>query len=115
MDLSRAVYSRDLKIATMRALGFGGAAVIVSVMLESLVLALVGGTLGGAIAYLAFNGFHAATVNWQSFSQVTFAFDVTQQLLAQGIVGAMTIGLIGGLLPAIRAARLPIAAALREM
>ena len=109
------VSARTREIATLRALGFGGAAVIVSVMLESLVLALVGGTLGGAIAYLAFNGFHAATVNWQSFSQVTFAFDVTQQLLAQGIVGAMTIGLIGGLLPAIRAARLPIAAALREM
>ena len=109
------VSARTREIATLRALGFGGGAVIVSVMLESLVLALVGGTLGGAIAYLAFNGFHAATVNWQSFSQVTFAFDVTQQLLAQGIVGAMTIGLIGGLLPAIRAARLPIAAALREM
>ncbi|PYI86432.1 MAG: ABC transporter permease, partial [Verrucomicrobia bacterium] len=93
------VSARTREIATLRALGFGGGAVIVSVMLESLVLALAGGTLGGAIAYLAFNGFHAATVNWQSFSQVTFAFDVTQQLLAQGIVGAMTIGLIGGLLP----------------
>jgi putative ABC transport system permease protein len=109
------VASRTREIATLRALGFGGGAVIVSVMLESLVLALVGGTLGGAVAYLAFNGFHAATVNWQSFSQVTFAFDVTRQLLAQGIVGAVTIGLVGGLFPAIRAVRLPVAAALREM
>jgi len=109
------VSNRTREIATLRALGFGRGAVIVSVMLESLVLALVGGALGGAVAYLAFNGFHAATVNWQSFSQVTFAFDVTRQLLAQGIIGAVTIGLIGGFLPAIRAARLPIAAALREM
>lgn len=109
------VSTRTREIATLRALGFGGTAVVVSIMLESLALALVGGTLGGAVAYLLFNGFHAATVNWQSFSQVTFTFDVTQQLLAQGIIGAMLIGLIGGLLPALRAARLPIAAALREM
>jgi putative ABC transport system permease protein len=109
------VSTRTREIATLRALGFGRGAVILSVMLESLVLALVGGTVGGAVAYLAFNGFHAATVNWQSFSQVTFAFDVTRQLLAQGIIGAVMIGLIVGFLPAIRAARLPIAAALREM
>jgi putative ABC transport system permease protein len=109
------VSTRTREIATLRALGFGGDAVTVAVMLESLVVALIGGTLGGAVAYLAFNGFHTATVNWQSFSQVTFAFDVTPQLLVQGIVGAVAIGLIGGLLPAVRAARAPIAAALREM
>src|ERR1043166_1177304 len=109
------VSARTREIATLRALGFGRGAVIVSIMLESLAVALAGGALGGAVAYLAFNGFHAATVNWQSFSQVTFAFDVTRQLLAQGIVGAVTIGLVGGLFPAIRAVRLPVAAALREM
>jgi putative ABC transport system permease protein len=84
-------------------------------MLESLALAVAGGVLGAAVAYLAFNGFHTSTVNWQSFSQVTFAFDVTPGLLGQGIVWAVLIGFIGGLLPALRAARLPIAAALREL
>lgn len=109
------VSARTREIATLRALGFGRGAVVVSVMLESLVVALVGGALGAGVAYVAFNGFHTATVNWQSFSQVTFAFDVTPQLLVRGIVWAVSIGLIGGLLPAIRAARLPIAAALREL
>jgi len=109
------VSARSREIATLRALGFGRAAVVVSVMLESLVVALVGGALGAVVAYLAFNGFHTSTVNWQSFSQVTFAFRVTPHLLVQGIVWATFIGLIGGLLPAIRAARLPIAAALREL
>lgn len=109
------VSARSREIATLRALGFGRAAVVVSVMLESLVVALVGGAVGAAFAYLAFNGFHTSTVNWQSFSQVTFAFAVTPQLLVQGILWATVIGLIGGLLPAIRAARLPIAAALREL
>jgi putative ABC transport system permease protein len=84
-------------------------------MLESLAVALIGGLVGAVVAYVACNGFHAATVNWQSFSQVTFAFAVTPQLLLQGIIWATAIGLIGGLFPAIRAARLPIAAALREL
>jgi putative ABC transport system permease protein len=109
------VAARTREIATLRALGFGRGAVIVSVTLESLVLALVGGGLGAGVAYFAFNGFHAATVNWQSFSQLTFAFAVTPQLLEQGIVWATLIGLLGGMFPAIRAARLPIAAALREL
>ncbi len=109
------VSARTREIATLRALGFGSGAVVVSVMLESLAVALVGGLLGAAAAYLACNGFHTSTVNWQSFSQVTFAFAVTPELLVQGIVWATVIGLIGGLLPAIRAARLPIAAALREL
>jgi putative ABC transport system permease protein len=109
------VLSRTREIATLRALGFGSGAVVVSVMLESLAVALVGGAIGAAIAYLIFNGFHTATVNWQSFSQVTFAFLVTPQLLIRGIIWATIIGIIGGLFPAIRAARLPIAAALREL
>ena len=110
-----AVASRTREIATLRALGFGGGAVVVSLMLESLLLALVGGVIGGGLAYLAFNNFHTSTMNWQSFSQITFAFRVTPELLARGVAWAAAIGLIGGLFPAIRAARLPIAAALREL
>lgn len=110
-----AVAARTREIATLRALGFGGSPVVVSVMVESLCLALTGGVIGGAVAYYAFDGFRAATMNWQSFSQVAFAFTVTPQLLGQGILCATVIGLLGGVLPAIRAARLPVARALREM
>ena len=110
-----AVAGRTREIATLRALGFGSAAVVVALMIESMLLALIGGTAGGVLAYVAFNNFHAATMNWQSFSQVTFAFAVTPELLVQGVIWATAIGLIGGLFPAIRAARLPIAAALREL
>jgi putative ABC transport system permease protein len=110
-----AVAARTREIATLRALGFGGGAIVVSLMLESLALALAGGILGGGLAYLAFNNFHTSTMNWQSFSQVAFAFRVTPGLLIQGMTWAAVIGLIGGLFPAIRAARLPIAAALREL
>ncbi len=110
-----AVAARTREIATLRALGFGGGPVVVSVLIESLLLALCGGAIGSALAYFAFDGFRAATINWQSFSQVAFAFAVTPQLLIQGIVYAALIGLIGGLFPAIRAARLPVATALREL
>ena len=110
-----AVSSRTREIATLRALGFSSTPVIISVMLESLFLSLAGGIVGAALAYVAFHEFHTATMNFQSFSQVTFAFDVTLGLLIQGIIWAALIGLIGGLFPALRAARLPIAAALREM
>ncbi len=110
-----AVSTRTREIATLRALGFGSGAVVVSVMLESLLLAIVGGVAGAAVAYFCFNGFHTATMNFQSFSQIAFAFQVTPALLIAGITVATLIGLIGGLFPAIRAARLPIAAALREM
>lgn len=110
-----AVAARTREIATLRALGFGRGAVVVSLMIESLVLALVGGAFGGGVAYVSFNNFHTSTMNWQSFSQVAFSFAVTPQLLVQGVIWATLIGLIGGLLPAIRAARLPIATALREL
>lgn len=109
-----AVAARTREIATLRALGFGSGPIILSVMFESLLLALVGGVVGGATAYFAFDGFQAATINWQSFSQIAFAFEVTPQLLASAIAWAAAIGLLGGLFPALRAARLPIAAALRE-
>ncbi len=110
-----AVAARSREIATLRALGFGGGAVVVALMFESLILALAGGIIGGGLAYFAFNNFHTSTMNFQSFSQITFAFKVTPQLLTRGIVWAALIGLVGGLFPAIRAARLPIAAALREL
>ena len=110
-----AVAARTREIGTLRALGFGGGAVIVALIFESLLLALAGGLIGGALAYIAFNNFHTSTMNFQSFSQITFAFKVTPHLLIEGIVWALLIGLIGGLFPAWRAARLPIAAALREL
>jgi putative ABC transport system permease protein len=110
-----AVAVRSREIGTLRALGFGGGAVVVSLLLESLLLALVGGVLGGTLAYFAFNNFHTSTMNFQSFSQLTFAFRVTPALLVRGILWAAVIGLIGGLFPAIRAARLPITVALREL
>jgi len=110
-----AVSARTREIATLRALGFGGAPVALSVLVESLLLALLGGALGGVLAYVGFNGFHTSTINWQSFSQVTFAFAVTPKLLMQGVLYSLGMGLLGGLFPAWRAARLPVAAALREL
>jgi putative ABC transport system permease protein len=109
-----AIASRTREIATLRALGFGSGPVILSVLFESLMLALVGGACGAVAAYLVFNGFTAATINFQTFSQVAFSFAVTPALLTNAIVLSLVIGLVGGLFPAIRAARLPIAAALRE-
>jgi putative ABC transport system permease protein len=110
-----AVAARTREIATLRALGFGSGPVVISILLESLTLALVGGAVGAGIAYLVFDGFQAATMNWQSFSQVAFAFQVTPALLARGVIYATVIGFIGGCFPAIRAARLPVAQALREL
>ena len=82
---------------------------------ESLVLALVGGLVGAGLAWLAFDGYQAETMNFQTFSQVTFAFAVTPALLLTAVITAAVLGLIGGLFPAIRAARLPIASALRDI
>lgn len=109
-----AVAARTREIATLRALGFGSSPIILSIMFESLMLALAGGAFGAALAWLAFDGYKTATINWQTFSQIAFAFAVTPKLLVSAIIWAAVIGLIGGLFPAIRAARLPIAAALRE-
>ncbi|MCX6878694.1 MAG: ABC transporter permease [Verrucomicrobia bacterium] len=109
-----AVAGRTREIATLRALGFGRGPVVCSVLVESVLLAIGGGVLGAAAAYLLFDGYRASTINWQTFSQVTFAFTVTPLLLGQAIAFATLIGLVGGLFPAIRAARLPIAAGLRE-
>lgn len=109
-----AVQARTREIATLRALGFRSTPVVISVLAESLVLTLIGGVLGAIAAYFGFDGFQAATLNWQSFSQVAFKFAVTPKLLLVGIAYALIMGLIGGLFPAIRAARLPVTAALRE-
>ena len=109
-----AVAARTKEIATLRALGFRASPVVVSVLLESLLIAVVGGAIGAGAAWLAFDGYQSATMNWQSFSQVAFAFAVTPVLLVSAIVYAMILGFFGGLLPAIRAARLPVATALRE-
>lgn len=110
-----AISSRSREIATLRALGFHAGPVVISVLMESLFLALIGGVFGALAAWLAFDGYRAATLNFSSFSQVAFAFDVSPALLARGITFAMVIGLIGGLLPAIKAARQPVATALREL
>lgn len=110
-----AVASRGREIATLRALGFRSSPVVISVLAESLFLAFVGGAIGAGLAWLFFDGYRAATLNWESFSQIAFSFAVTPQLLVLGILFAMFIGLLGGLLPAIRAARQPVATALREL
>jgi len=106
---------RGKEIATLRALGFGPVSVLVSTIVESMLLALIGGLVGGILAYLVFNGFRVSTLNGASFSQVVFDFAVTGDLLAQGLRVALVIGVVGGLFPAFRAARMPVAQALREL
>jgi putative ABC transport system permease protein len=110
-----AVAARTREIAVLRALGFRAFPVVISVLAESLLLAFLGGLAGGVLAYLTFDGFKTATINYQSFSQVAFAFAVTPSLLIQGILYALLMGFLGGAFPAIRAARLPISRALREL
>jgi putative ABC transport system permease protein len=110
-----AVASRTREIATLRALGFGNFPVVVSVLTEAVVLAVMGGVLGGLAAWVAFDGYQTSTMNFQSFSQVAFAFAVTPALLVQALVFAVVMGTFGGLFPAWRAARLPVVTALREL
>lgn len=109
-----AVAARARETATLEALGFGGSPVMISVIFEALLLSLLGGIIGALGAWLAFDGYRSATMNWQTFSQVAFAFDVTPTLVISAIIYALFIGLIGGLFPAIRAARMPVSVALRE-
>lgn len=108
-----AVAARGKEIATLRALGFGGLPVVSSVMTEALLLALAGGVLGAVIAYTLFNNLSVSTLG-QNFTQVVFNFKVTPQLVTRGLVIAVIIGMIGGFMPALRAARLPVTASLRE-
>jgi len=110
-----AVASRTREIATLRALGFGSMPVVFSVLAEAVLLSLLGGLFGGLVAWAAFDGYQTSTMNFQSFSQVAFAFAVTPKLLGTAIMYAVFMGLAGGLLPAIRAARLPVVTALREL
>ncbi|WP_411833109.1 ABC transporter permease [Pseudoxanthomonas mexicana] len=109
-----AVATRAREIATMRAIGFRGLPVVMAVMLETMLLALLGGVLGGLIAWAVFNGYSVATLG-SNFSQVVFQFKVSPELLWSGLKWALGIGLVGGLFPALRAARLPITTALREV
>jgi putative ABC transport system permease protein len=110
-----AVATRTREIATLRALGFGSSPVVVSVLIEAVLLSLIGGVLGGLIAWAGFDGYQTATMNFQSFSQVAFAFAVTPRLLAWGLTASTVMGLLGGLLPAYRAARVPVVSALRQL
>jgi putative ABC transport system permease protein len=107
-----AVAARGLEIATLRAIGFGALPVLLSVMIEALLLALIGGIIGASLAWLFFNG-HSVSTLGGAFAQVVFELTVTPTLIATGVVWACVIGLLGGLFPALRAARLPVAEALR--
>ena len=107
-----AVATRSKEIATLRAIGFGGLPVLVSVMIEALLLALVGGLIGALIAYLLFNDLSVSTLG-QSFTQVVFSFRVTPALVLRGLVISVAIGMVGGFLPAVRATRLPVVDSLR--
>ena len=108
-----AVSARTSEIATLRALGFGGLPVLVSVMAESALLGLIGGIAGAAVAYVCFDGLQTSTLNYASFSQVSFAFAVTPALLVTAIGYALLLGLAGGLLPALHAVRQPVIEGLR--
>jgi putative ABC transport system permease protein len=109
-----AVSERSREIATMRAIGFGSGSVILSFVFEALLIAFIGGVVG-CIVVLPLNGVTTGTLNWQTFSHLAFAFRVTPLLLGIGILFALVMGLIGGVPPAIRAARRPVAIALREL
>jgi len=109
-----AVAARYREIATIQSLGFGSGSIIVSFLCESVFIALIGGVIG-CLAVLPLNGFTASTLNFQTFSNLAFAFQVTPDLLLEGMLFSLLMGIGGGLLPAIRAARLPVAIALREL
>jgi len=107
-----AIAARTVEIATLRALGFGGGVVVLATIAEAMTLALIGGLIGGAGAYLFFNGYTVSTLG-AGFTQVAFSFRVTPQLLANGLILSLFVGFLGGFFPALRAARMQIATALR--
>ncbi len=109
-----AISERGREIATMRALGFGGPSVVTSFVFEALFISLIGGILG-CIVVLPLNGLTTGAMNMQTFSHMAFAFKITPELLVKGVIFALVMGFIGGLLPAIRAANRPVATALREL
>jgi putative ABC transport system permease protein len=111
-----AVSARLREIATLRAIGFGPTAMVISVLAEALLLALIGGAIGAAIAWLFFNGHQVSTsAGGNAAGHLIFELSVSPALIATGILWACTIGLIGGVFPAVRAARLPVATALRAI
>ncbi len=107
-----AVSTRQIEIATLRAIGFGGLPVVISVLAEAMILAASGGVLGGIIAYVLFNNMSVSTLG-SNFTQVAFNFAVTPALMQKGLFWALMIGLLGGLPPALKAARQPVVEALR--
>jgi putative ABC transport system permease protein len=109
-----AVSERGREIATMRAVGFGGTSVVFSFLLEALLIAFIGGLLG-CVAVLPLNGLTTSTMNFQTFSNLAFAFKITPVLLTEGVIFALVMGAVGGLLPAVRAAAMPVATALRSL
>ncbi len=109
-----AVATRAREIATLRAIGFRGVPVVVSVLLETMLLAVLGGVLGAGLAWAIFDNYTASTLG-SNFSQVVFAFNVSPALLWSGLKWALAIGFIGGLFPAVRAARIPVTVGLREL
>lgn len=108
------IAERTREVATLRAIGFGTASVLLCFVLESLLIALVGG-LAGCLLVLPVNGMTTGTLNWQTFSHLAFAFQITGGLLFAGVLFGLLMGLVGGVPPALRAARLPVAAALRDL
>jgi len=110
-----AVAARAREIATLRAIGFAGLPVVVAILIETMLLALAGGILGGALAWLLFNGYSASTMAAGSVGKLSFELHVTAGVLWQGLKWALAIGFIGGLFPAVRAATMPVTAALREL
>jgi len=109
-----AVAERSREVATLRALGFGGGSIVLSFTFEALFIAFVGAIVG-CLAVLPVNGLTTSTLNWQTFSHLAFAFRVTPALLGVGILFALLMGLAGGVPPALRAARMPVTAALRDL
>jgi putative ABC transport system permease protein len=109
-----AVSERSREIAVLRAIGFGGGSVVLSFFVEAMIIALAGGILG-CMAVLPVNGITTGTINWQTFSHLAFAFRITPDLLAMGMAFALLMGVVGGLPPAIRAARANVAQTLRAL
>ena len=110
-----AVASRVREIATLRAMGFGAMPVVFSVLFEAMVLGAAGGLLGGLLAFVFLNGMQSSTMNFQTFSQITYAFTVTPQLMVTGIIYGLVLTFIAGVLPGIRAARMPITSGLARI
>lgn len=109
-----AVGARTREIGTLRVLGFRRRSVVLALLLEGGFLALVGGMLGCALAY-HWNGYTTATMGFETFSEIVFQFTVTPALVVKGLVFAVIVGIIGTLLPAIRASRLPVIEALKAI